>query len=802
MVKYYIRFSGYYCINGVYTMGDNTNIIGLLNVEDYPESQRQLVLDFNKKLIALNEDNTRLAMTISRKEQRRQTSISDVVRVYNINLSTGMIEDEIYERLDGQENETLASLGLSVPCYICDFVEKMLELRVSDRSKEDFKKYYDPKRLIEAYVEGELHQQLEYKCKGPDGKEQIILHTMLLTKETSLNHIIAMCSAKDISRQVKSEKQLKDAYTTIDQSLGIIESLVKDYYEIWLIDPRTRIMSLFSVKDGARVDAVTYANGKTYEEGIEYYIENHIAEKDKDRIRREADFNRIVYYLEHNDGVIAINFMRKSDVGIMSYQQVSITKAKLENGGYSYIMALKDVDTLIKREIGIVAQEERLKQFESDAKAMELIHESIGSGSWNVDFDERANVDKVSYSYTFRKMLGYEEEGDFPNELESWMNLLYGDDKERVTNAFWRAVNDYTGSVIFDEEFRLYTQDKGLRYFSALGRLSRRFDGRPDKFVGLLFDVEEKKKKEASLRQQMQIVEALSRDYLNIYKVNIKERSACALKLEGYGLKGIVADGQKKYAYDAVVRQYIKERVFEDDAQDMKQAMDLEVVKKKLEQSTEYVHGYRVMQDGDIHYYQFKYFMIKGDNDDENLVIAGFKNIDNVVEDAIERQNLITQAQTDIMTGVLNRGSGERKIIESIKAGNGGMLVVLDVDHFKSINDTFGHNIGDKVIKGVASALKEAFREQDIVLRLGGDEFAVYATRVSTKETGSRILDRFVKEIDNLQIAELGQRDIATSIGALIVPQNCKEDFETLYKRVDACVYEAKEIDGTAIIFA
>ncbi len=104
-----------------------------------------------------------------------------------------------------------------------------------------------------------------------------------------------------------------------------------------------------------------------------------------------------------------------------------------------------------------------------------------------------------------------------------------------------------------------------------------------------------------------------------------------------------------------------------------------------------------------------------------DTVVLGVMNIDKIVSDAREKEKLIVLSETDRMTGLLNRISGELKVEENLKQGKGGLFILLDIDHFKSFNDTFGHDVGDKVIINVANCLKTAFREHDILFRLGGD---------------------------------------------------------------------------------
>ena len=141
-------------------------------------------------------------------------------------------------------------------------------------------------------------------------------------------------------------------------------------------------------------------------------------------------------------------------------------------------------------------------QIEREQSAMEMIHAAMGSGQWSMEFDGNANMVSCTWSDVFRNMLGYEGEEDFPNELESWSELLHEEDRERVLRAFWGAVKDYSGGTAYDVEYRLLTKHAGWRWFHSAGRLSRREDGSPISFVGLFLDVDDAKRMAAQLEEQ------------------------------------------------------------------------------------------------------------------------------------------------------------------------------------------------------------------------------------------------------------------------------------------------------------
>ncbi|HAK57831.1 MAG TPA: hypothetical protein DCP06_02525 [Lachnospiraceae bacterium] len=164
-----------------------------------------------------------------------------------------------------------------------------------------------------------------------------------------------------------------------------------------------------------------------------------------------------------------------------------------------------------------------------------------------------------------------------------------------------------------------------------------------------------------------------------------------------------------------------------------------------------------------------------------------------------EKRHLVKLSQTDAMTGIYNRGGGERMISEAIDAKAEGLFILLDADKFKSVNDNYGHDVGDKVIISIADALKSSFRDDDIVMRLGGDEFAVYAPGVCDSDAASHVIRRFFKAIDAIEIPEMENRKICVSLGACFWLVSDPIHFENLYKRADAMLYDSKQVEGNHV---
>jgi diguanylate cyclase len=117
-------------------------------------------------------------------------------------------------------------------------------------------------------------------------------------------------------------------------------------------------------------------------------------------------------------------------------------------------------------------------------------------------------------------------------------------------------------------------------------------------------------------------------------------------------------------------------------------------------------------------------------------------------------------------------------------------IAVTDIDHFKGINDSFGHSTGDKTLQVIAMALKNSLRDSEFVARYGGEEFVLLLPDV-TDEHISQLLNRVREKIKNIPFKFKNQRITVTlSIGAAQVMEN--ETLEEAFERADAALYQAK----------
>lgn len=159
--------------------------------------------------------------------------------------------------------------------------------------------------------------------------------------------------------------------------------------------------------------------------------------------------------------------------------------------------------------------------------------------------------------------------------------------------------------------------------------------------------------------------------------------------------------------------------------------------------------------------------------------------------------------QRDELTGLLRRAAFIRQVEYLITSEQEFTFLMVDLDDFKSINDTYGHGIGDKVLKCVADILSSALRTSDIICRMGGDEFAIALLNITNADEVCEITDRIRKSLAEMDILPDSQINVLLSIGAKICnKQDRATSFQEIYTEADAALYHAKYNGKNQISFS
>ena len=228
----------------------------------------------------------------------------------------------------------------------------------------------------------------------------------------------------------------------------------------------------------------------------------------------------------------------------------------------------------------------------------------------------------------------------------------------------------------------------------------------------------------------------------------------------------------------------------------LSQFMDISTLEKRLNGLNSISHEYL---DNDNKWNRMQMIVVERANDGSlSKVLTTIQSID---EDKRQQENLKRMAETDALTHIYNRNGGEAHIFEYFEAGRNGMFLLLDVDSFKYVNDTYGHDRGDEVIIAVADCLTSTFRDTDVVYRLGGDEFAVFAVGIETKDTGLLVMNRLFYNIDSIVLDGISDWRVQISVGAVLCNSRDGVDFANTLKLADEAMYESKKVKGNSFTF-
>lgn len=188
---------------------------------------------------------------------------------------------------------------------------------------------------------------------------------------------------------------------------------------------------------------------------------------------------------------------------------------------------------------------------------------------------------------------------------------------------------------------------------------------------------------------------------------------------------------------------------------------------------------------------------LKDHESTDNVLVAVARD---VTADRSRANHLEIQATIDPLTGAFNRRQLEVLLDQAIRSARRrkvtGCFIFIDIDNFKSINDSHGHDEGDRVLKRIVAVLHENLRDSDVVGRFGGDEFAAILTD-SDPDSGPIKAQQVAIALGEITVKG-GDKGIKASIGLTVFPIE-NDRVEDILKRADVAMYRAKEAQGRMV---
>lgn len=335
-----------------------------------------------------------------------------------------------------------------------------------------------------------------------------------------------------------------------------------------------------------------------------------------------------------------------------------------------------------------------------------------------------------------------------------------------------------------DFEFRTVTGDGNLRWLQVRANLYGKLDGYP-LVAGVILDCTERKRIEEEL--------ALQNERLNILSESVKEHFVdLNLRTDVLNIKldnSVYSKGEK------IIKNFVAKREFNsihpDDRDKISAILD-SASNKNLNDTFDFRSTY-FENDNEYHWYRATISSVRGVEGYVSRIVGRIVNIDETKQRELELQR---RADKDALTGLYNKGTAKDLVTEAIKdnasANKLAAMIMIDLDHFKDVNDTFGHAAGDKLLEDVGKVLNDSFKGRDIVGRMGGDEFMVFMTDIKSADDALMISSRLNKMLTKKITKSDGEITVTASIGIAICDASITE-YDELFNRSDSALYNTKE---------
>jgi len=425
----------------------------------------------------------------------------------------------------------------------------------------------------------------------------------------------------------------------------------------------------------------------------------------------------------------------------------------------------------VKREL-FDQQNAKLQQSLEETKSLHLLLDAIDIHYF--EWDVATHVDLASDK--FCQMYGIPGNA-IPNMPEE-IPIVFEEDRPRFRTFYDRIAN---GEKMGSDCFRLYTPDgKGYTWYRKTFYTLFNAEGKPYKAVITMRDCQDEyryrmlRERDRMLTQSQEIITfiyTLANDTISLNYLT-SEGDVASVALENFlstpeeqlieeqrtvaaHLKQIIASGERSGYFDFIFTPTNSE-------------------------------------------YRAHYSMVDGEYGHLYAIIGQAEDINKTREYLEAKEQLLRLSEIDSLKQIRNRDSGEREMEKFIANGQTGVFAILDCDRFKSVNDSFGHAMGDELLRNIARLISE-HNPHGVNMRLGGDEFAVFVPSNDVYDGLRAQVEHFFYEIDHLQLPGMEGFPVSLSIGAVLCDGQEKTDFDTLYRKADILLYKSKETPGNQL---
>ncbi|EME69652.1 putative diguanylate cyclase/phosphodiesterase (GGDEF and EAL domains) [Paramagnetospirillum caucaseum] len=424
------------------------------------------------------------------------------------------------------------------------------------------------------------------------------------------------------------------------------------------------------------------------------------------------------------------------------------------------------------------AAEETLRQREAELR---LIHDTSSVAIFLTDQDGRILDANTRMAEMFRcphdSLMG-----------SSYFSHIHPDERQDGQRTIGKLLSGLVPSVDIERHYR---RDDGSDFWGRLTcRQMRTKDGTSRGLVGVIADITEQRKAQTALQES----EQRFRDFAFASADWIWE-------VDKIGTFTFVAGNVE------AVLGYTPEEMIGRTAYDFMPADEAAIVHAQLKEIVARREAFSDLKNTNIHRDgSLRHILTSGiPLFDAAGELIGYRGVDRDATDLHAKdQKILRMAFHDMLTGLPNRALLEDRVAQALlgmtRSGDGFALLFLDLDHFKTVNDSLGHDVGDQLLVTMKDRILSAIRKTDTLARLGGDEFVIMLTDSPGTSEIRAIADKVIAEVSRPVTLHGHEFRLGASIGIAVAPEDGTA-FHTLLKSSDTAMYHAKAAGRSSVCF-
>ena len=501
-------------------------------------------------------------------------------------------------------------------------------------------------------------------------------------------------------------------------------------------------------------------------------------------------FDSIALVLLMGGLVVAIVLALTRHWVIHPLEKLSHLSTSIKQGDFASLQPHSDIKELYTLEASLMGMAEdidrNLLELKNSEERWSFALEASGDGvaDWNLIDD------KVFYSAHLRALLGYEEK-EYLGTYEDWKTLIYEEDRDTARVA----LSDYFrgDTVLYQARYRLHCCDGTLKWMSVRGKIVERNDrGAPTRLISTFEDITQQKEMEEAIKSS----EKKYRDLFELaqegiwvtdeksYTVMVNQSMATML---GYNTDEMMGKHVYDFMHEDSINVY-EERLSTNVGGSV--VIDLEFVHRNGKAVHVSMHATAML-------------------DEQGNFQGNIAGVIDITQRMQAEEMIRKQALYDSLTQLPNRrflfGRLEEELARSVRHGYFGGLLFIDLDHFKNINDSLGHPVGDKLLLAIGQRVSSVIRDEDVLGRIGGDEFVVLLPELDIDETiaaerARNVAQKIQESFAESFIIEGYNLHVSSSIGVALYPKE-KETIHDIFRQADAAMYRSKHEGRNTIRF-